>query len=222
MDIDHLFVFTDQPQRAAERLQAAGLREGTANTHPGQGTACRRFFFRNAYLELVWVSRETEVRSPAIARARFWERSRSTQSGYSPFGICLRNAPSGECDPLEAAWQYAPSFVPAGQYARIASNEAYPAEPLLFDFPFHQLQPLEYPPERQQPLVHPNGFREVTGVKLTLPKPGILSDGLQKVIRHGCLQLVKGPHYHVDLEFDYGAKGAVESFKDTLPMSFRW
>jgi hypothetical protein len=36
-----------------ELFAAFGLTEGAPNTHPGQGTACRRFFFRNAYLELV-------------------------------------------------------------------------------------------------------------------------------------------------------------------------
>jgi hypothetical protein len=36
----------------AEALLRVGLREGAGNTHPGQGTACRRFFFENAYLEL--------------------------------------------------------------------------------------------------------------------------------------------------------------------------
>jgi hypothetical protein len=38
------------------------MAEGEPNTHPGQGTACRRFFFRNAFLELVW------VRDPAEAQ----------------------------------------------------------------------------------------------------------------------------------------------------------
>jgi hypothetical protein len=28
--------------------------EDSSNTHPGQGTANRQFFFNNAYLELLW------------------------------------------------------------------------------------------------------------------------------------------------------------------------
>jgi hypothetical protein len=57
-------VFTDQPQEAAARLSAFGLSEGTPNMHPGQGTPCRRFYFQNAYLELVWVSSEVEIQTP--------------------------------------------------------------------------------------------------------------------------------------------------------------
>jgi hypothetical protein len=37
----------------AERIAAFGLCEGPSNVHPGQGTANRRFFFRNAMLELL-------------------------------------------------------------------------------------------------------------------------------------------------------------------------
>jgi hypothetical protein len=46
------------------------LTEGTPNIHPGQGTANRRFFFRNAMLELLWVNDEQFVQGPrALAPA---------------------------------------------------------------------------------------------------------------------------------------------------------
>ena len=48
------------PEAAA--LIAAGLTEGSSITHPGQGTANRRFFFENIYVELVWVSDAEEAR----------------------------------------------------------------------------------------------------------------------------------------------------------------
>ena len=55
LQFDHLFICTSVGAPDAERLVAFGLTEGEPNVHPGQGTACRRFFFRNAYLELLWV-----------------------------------------------------------------------------------------------------------------------------------------------------------------------
>jgi len=46
--IDHVFVMCSPGAPEAAALIRAGLTEGSANTHPGQGTANRRFFFRDA------------------------------------------------------------------------------------------------------------------------------------------------------------------------------
>src|SRR5438552_2189888 len=77
---------------AADRLVALGLSEGSGNVHQGQGTANRRFFFRNAMVELIWVSDEREAQSDLVAPLRLWERARYRQTGAAPFGLCLRPA----------------------------------------------------------------------------------------------------------------------------------
>ncbi|QHW00082.1 VOC family protein [Spirosoma endbachense] len=90
MELDHIFIFTHQAQQVATALQSFGLSEGTANLHPGQGTACRRFFFQNAYIELVWVINEDENKNSEIKRANLWERSQYEFTKYCPFGFCFR------------------------------------------------------------------------------------------------------------------------------------
>jgi hypothetical protein len=65
VELDHFFICTAAGAPEAERLIELGLTEGAPNTHPGQGTACRRFFFENAFLELVWVTDAAEAQSPA-------------------------------------------------------------------------------------------------------------------------------------------------------------
>ncbi len=60
-ELDHLFLWASPGGVEADRLVTFGLTEGEPNTHPGQGTACRRFFFRNAYLELLWVNDPIEA-----------------------------------------------------------------------------------------------------------------------------------------------------------------
>jgi hypothetical protein len=61
LEFDHMFICTAVDAPEADLLVAFGLTEGAPNSHPGQGTACRRFFFRNAMLELVWVHNESEA-----------------------------------------------------------------------------------------------------------------------------------------------------------------
>ncbi len=54
-ELDHVLVCTQVGAPEAEALVDFGLSEGSANRHPGQGTANRRFFFRNAMIELAFV-----------------------------------------------------------------------------------------------------------------------------------------------------------------------
>jgi Glyoxalase-like domain len=65
-ELDHVFVMSSVGAPEGERLLRAGVPEGPPNTHPGQGTACRRFLLGNAYIELVWVRDEEEARSEAV------------------------------------------------------------------------------------------------------------------------------------------------------------
>ena len=48
--------------------------EGASNSHPGQGTTNRRFFFRNAMLALLWIYDAEEAKSEPIRPTRLWER----------------------------------------------------------------------------------------------------------------------------------------------------
>ena len=50
-ELDHVLICLSQGAPEAKYLTRFGLIEGTANVHPGQGTANRRFFFKNAMLE---------------------------------------------------------------------------------------------------------------------------------------------------------------------------
>jgi hypothetical protein len=73
-ELDHVFIFCSEGAPEADALAQRGVTEGSSNAHPGQGTANRRFFFGNAYLELLWVSDPVEARSEEVHRTRLWER----------------------------------------------------------------------------------------------------------------------------------------------------
>ena len=83
-ELDHLFVCVSPGAPEAGRLIQLGLMEGPPNTHPGQGTANRRFFFANAMLELLWVADAAEAQSEMAAPTKLWERWSERGSGASP------------------------------------------------------------------------------------------------------------------------------------------
>ena len=226
MELDHLFLFTDTPHEAAGALRAFGLEEGTPNIHPGQGTACRRFFFHNAYLELVWVHDEDEIRNGVIAPARLWERSQHRSTGYNPFGLCFRDFPQRATDVFllfKDGWRYHAPFLPPGAFANIGKNEAYPSEPMLFEMPFFGLSPAEYPAPKKQPLVHRRSFEQMTKVTLTRPAGAAgISPSMEKVLEHGFVTLSEGTGFSATLQFDGGKEGGSKDFHPLMPLVFNW
>ena len=109
-----------------------GLIEGTPNTHPGQGTANRRFFFHNFMLELLYLTDPVEARNePRLRLAERWEQ---LAVGASPFGIILRPGVGDNPDVPFPSWEYAPRYFPAGMRLH-AAEESPLSEPAWFYFP---------------------------------------------------------------------------------------
>jgi hypothetical protein len=225
LELDHMFICTAVDAPEADLLVAFGLTEGTPNSHPGQGTACRRFFFRNAMLELVWVHDESEARSPLIAPARLWEGWRYRSTGYSPFGICVRprSIQHGAPQPVLpfATWEYRPPYLPPEQHIDVAS-ETSKSEPLLFATPFGGRPDAKVPTEHRQLLVHPIGVGKITAVHVTLPPDGSISHAARAVQQTGSVSFGSGSEHLAEVEFDHGEQGQSKDFRPTLPLRFRW
>ncbi|MEM9246691.1 MAG: VOC family protein, partial [Cyanobacteria bacterium P01_F01_bin.153] len=135
-EFDHLFICTDLNAPAADRLVSAGLVEGSSNTHPGQGTANRRFFFHNAMLELLWVHDRQEAQSEAIAGTRLWGRWANQNGTGCPFGLCLRPATGGLDNVAFKSWTFRPPYLPETLSILVGTNSDDLAEPMLFQTPF--------------------------------------------------------------------------------------
>ena len=225
VELDHIFICTEVGASEADQLVAFGLTEGTSNLHPGQGTANRRFFFYNAMLELMWVRDEREVRSPPIAPTRLWERWRYCFTGYSPFGICLRpsvqHAVSWRPAALPfATWEYRPPYLPPELHIDVATGTAA-SEPLVFATPYSG-RPDALPEERRQPLVHPKGVVEITGLRITLPRGKPISGVVRALQRAGVVSFESGNDHLAEIEFDHGSQGQSADFRPLLPLRFRW
>jgi hypothetical protein len=204
--IDHLFIMTSAGAPAAERLREFGLTEGSGNRHAGQGTACRRFFFQNAMLELLWVEDEAEVRSDAVRRTQLWEHWSGRERGASPFGVILRG---GEGAPF-ASWEYRNPGMPG--FAIEVAEGTQLEEPLWFYFAAN------YPPSAQ-PREHACGVRELTGVRVigpTLPEDSLT----RAMVRAGVIAAGPGGH-RMELEFDRGG-GQEMDFLPDLPLRIRY
>jgi len=220
-EIDHLFMFVSQGAPEAEALTNFGLLEGTSIVHPGQGTANRRFFFHNAMLELIYITNQAEAQSDHVAPLKLLERSMYQTSGYSPFGLCLRlPGSSAESEVPFSTFEYQPQYLPPGASIKIASG-THPAEPLIFYMPSLR-RPDDYPSERAQPLNHPVGFKEVTGLRFTLPQSEIPSEAARIVETARIASFSTGSSYAVELRFDNEQQRKSHDFQPLLPLSIRY
>jgi hypothetical protein len=67
MQVDHIFIFSNNQGREADQLVEFGLMEGSNRIHKGQGTTNCKFYFENFFLEILWVINEEEInQSPAL------------------------------------------------------------------------------------------------------------------------------------------------------------
>ena len=222
-ELDHLFICSTINAPEATQLINVGLIEGTSRIHPGQGTANRRFFFHNLMLELLWVHDSDEAKAEGIRQTHLWERWDGCDRSTCPFGICLR--PTASPPPLEhlpfPTWHYRPPYLPPSLSIPVATNIDVLTEPMLFYLPFAQRQDI-HPEGKAQPLQHPIGFREVTGVTLISPHADSPSDELQALVASGLVQLQLGSAYRLILDFDGVSQGHELSLQPTLPLCFRW
>lgn len=211
-ELDHLFVCVAPGAPEADRLAAAGFREGPPNQHPGQGTANRRFSFANAMIELFWVSDEGEARNERSRRTLLWERWSGRMSAASPFGICLRPDSSLETKPPFPGWRYEPEYLPHPLSMLI--GEADVQEPMWV---FMDFMRRAFREERFQP--HANGAREITGLTLTTLIP-LRSVASQKVLESGILVAKVGTEALMQIELDGGRRSEIIDLRPELPMVF--
>jgi hypothetical protein len=212
IELDHLFVCTAPGAPEAERLVQFGLREGPPNEHPGQGTACRRFSFANAMIELIWVSNTVDAQSESTKRTLLWERWSGRAGNASPFGICVRPADSAESAPPFPGWEYRPKYLPDPLCMHI--GEGGVEEPMWIYLSFmRRAQRAGWSVE------HPIGIREITGLSLTTPVP-LRSEVSRKIIESGILTTRTGSAPLLEIEFDGKRQRKKKDFRPHLQLVF--
>jgi hypothetical protein len=220
--LDHVFVCCSVGATAeAEALARLGLTEGTPNTHPGQGTASRRFFFASAYLELFWVDDAEVAQAPLARPTRLWERWSQRGTGACPFAVITRpEHPSqdpSEADPPYRAWAYRPPYLPPPLAIHVAEDTPL-AEPALFHIGFARPPGLR----GDQPRSHGLGVDDVTGVTIALTGSAALSPAARAVEEAGLVRFERAEAFLMTLGFDGGAAGRSADLRPEPPLVLRW
>ncbi len=218
MEFDHLFICVAEPATEAEQLIEFGLIEGTSNHHPGQGTANRRFFFQNGFIELLFATDLSELNSDLIAPTKLHERLNRKTHKISPFGVCFRPFEDEAEVPFES-WSYRPQYLPEHLDVKVAPSPT--SEPMWFYLSFGS-RPDSASGEKRQPLVHDCGFRNITSVKIYAPPFEALSEPAIFISDLSNVEYIEGREHLLVIGFDNEAQGFEKDFRPSLPLIFRW
>jgi hypothetical protein len=209
-ELDHIIIFCNPGAPEAGALTDQGLHEGPGNSHPGQGTANRRFFFPNAYLELLWIENRVEAQSAEVRDTRLFERWRQ-RAVACPFGLVFRPGAKAPAEP-PASWTYVPRYFPKGFSIEVAHG--IPAnEPLLFYLPFARPALVENV-ELADDTVH---IGPITGATIHLPQTDSLSPALHALVAAGAISVEPAREYFLDL-FHAGGPSQILDLRPQLPL----
>ena len=129
--INHIFIFCDNHDEVAQEFIDFGFVEGSRRVHENQGTRNRKFYFDNFFLEIIWVHNVAEVTNHITSPSRLYERSKYSENGYSPFGLCLNYAE--EDNALFTNFlEYVPTYLPQDMLIEVLTNEKAPSLPWTF------------------------------------------------------------------------------------------
>ena len=211
LEIDHIFITCKPNAPEADALLRYGFVEGARNTHPGQGTANRRFFFENFMLELLWLENKDEATSPLTRRTKLWERC--TQVSANPFGLIIR--PDGQDSPAVPfpTWSYQPNYLPANLAIEIADGTAL-CEPELFYLPFAGRRVSNEPSNHTLPM------RRVTNIKVGFPGALELTAASRSASDAHLVQYFFNPEPVIEIFFE-GEGALIVDLRPELPLVLR-
>lgn len=207
MEVDHIFIFSNNQGKEADELVSFGLIEGSNRIHPGQGTRNRKFYFENFFLEIVWVSNESELTNELTSPTRLWERANHKINGSSPFGLCLVHSADTDCL-LEECLKYRPSYLPAGLSFDIITNEERPYLPWTCRLPSTAKN------IAQEPMCHPVGIEKLTNIKFGIQHTDYQNRFTELLSGESKICFQNAEHHSLTLEFDNARNKKIKEFDD--------
>ncbi|MBE7384629.1 MAG: VOC family protein [Leptolyngbya sp. SIO1E4] len=212
MTLDHVFILVEPKAKVGDRLLEHGFREGPSNTHPGQGTANRRFYFANGMLELIWVQDADEARNGPGRNLHFSERAKDPTA--SPFGVIfVPRKDNASPDMPFPGWHYQPAYFPSPKGFHVGANSKNLLEPLCFYFPFH-----DPGVPKPQPHRNPQTISEIIIVIPSTDTEGVLALASQTER----LLMRSGQKHLMEITLDHHDSGRTEDYRPALPLILRW
>ncbi len=207
ISLHHFFLLTDQPDELATGISKLGLVEGSSNTHPGQGTANRRFFLPGTTFEILYLRDASEALNGPAAGLRFAERI--DQPRAAPFGLVLQ----AESEPFPG-WRYYPEYFANEWFFHVGENSESLEEPLCIVMPPQAGLP-DIAPSQQ----NPGWLMTELILRLPIAEP---SPTLQAVSRCKDVSLLLAKPCEMEIVFNDRGQGRTRQSIAGCPLTISW
>jgi len=212
LELHHFFILVEPKAEVAELLVELGLSEGEKNTHEGQGTSNRLFYFSNGMLEFLWIHNEDEAINGPGSGLLFAERRKELNA--SPFGVIFTRKNNSTLDMPFNGWKYTPDYFEPPWAFHVGENSSNIDEPLCLYMPFIE------PATSASPLEE-GTFKSISQVNISIPSEpisnvlGVVGNAERFSINHGNQHLM-------ELTLDDKRSGKSQDFRPDIPLILNW
>ena len=217
-----IVVTTGAPERTA--LEKAGFRIApTVNRHEGQGTASVTVELLNGFLELIYPDPAVPVSAALEAGAeKFRLKSAWRETGYSPIGIVFDRTPATPAALPFATWRISADWMAKGTFIEMMTPKEMP-KAVSLSISSHpastrENEALARDPVKGAMLLHPNGARRLTGLRVVAPSADGFPPAASYVAGHCPVKFDVGSKWLLDVTLDKGAQGVTKDLQPDLPM----
>jgi hypothetical protein len=197
-----------------------GLKEGSLNVHPGQGTVCRRFFFHNFMLELIWGENIEEMTSENTKPLLLYEKCVLRGGEISPFGIGFRKTDETDNAAPFPVWAYRPMYLPDSLYVQVAADTKN-TEPMYF-YLFFAARQDSLENKKPEPMTHRIPLRELTSATVFAKQQPPISGAAQIINKITNVEIKSASENLLTLCFDNAMQCEQKDFRPHLPLVIQW
>lgn len=223
--LDHAWIVVTNGAPERTVLEEAGFRIApTLNRHDGQGTASVTIEFLNGFIELIYPDPAVPV-SPALQAGaeKFRLKSSWRETGYSPFGIVFARTPETPKEFSFATWRISAEWMEESTFIEMMTPKETP-KAMSLSISSHSVsaresnEVLARDPSRNAMLLHPNGARRLTGLRVQAPTVDGFPPAASYIADHGLVTFEAGSHWLLDVTLDNGSQGRTVDCQPDLPM----
>ena len=224
--LSHAWIVVATGARERAALEKAGFRIApTVNRHEGQGTASVTVELLNGFLELIYPDPTVPV-SPALQTGaeKFRLKSAWRENGYCPIGIVFDRSPATPEKFPFATWRISADWMEKGTFIEMMTPKEMPRAVSL-SISSHaagtresENEKIARDPVKGAVLLHPNGARRLTGMRVLAPGADALPPAASYIADHGLVKFDVGGRWLLDVTLDNGRQGVTRSLEPDLPM----
>ena len=224
--LSHAWIVVKAGAKERAALERAGFRIApTVNRHEGQGTASVTVELLNGFLELIYPDSTVSV-SPALRAGaeKFRLKSEWRTTGYSPIGIVFDRTPATPDSLPFATWRITADWMEPGTFIEMLTPKDMP-KAVSLSISSHREgvderanQALARDSTKGAMLLHPNGARRLTAMRVVAPGADRLPPAAAYIAGHGTMKFEVGDRWLLDVTLDDGKRGVTKDLQPELPL----